>query len=640
MRKAKTSLSAMAASGALVAAGLAAAPTADAAASRVPLARTAPSWVAGANSLGRAPASGTSTFRVFLAPRGGLDALKAAVAGVSDPSSPSYRRFLTAGQYHARYDATASTVSTVGGWLRSQGLHVTSVEAHHRYLAVRGDNAAVQKAFGVAIDRYRHKGRTVVANTHRLSVPAAVKPYITTVTGIDTTPHLVRHRHTRPAAPPPAGFRNARPCSRYYGEIQATLQADGTTPLPRFRGERLPYAPCGYTGSQFRAAYEGDSSLDGSGVTVAITDAYSSPTIRGDARRYAARNGDAGYASGQYTQVRDPSAYRAQKLCGPSGWYGEQTLDVEAVHAMAPGADIRYYASPSCYDDDFLATLAKVVDEDRASVVSNSWGDAGEQVPAAEVVAYDQVLLQGAMQGISFLFSSGDSGDELAVTGLRQPDFPASDPYVTAVGGTADAIGSDGSFEFQTGWGTDKFSLSSDGRTWAPAGFLYGAGGGVSRLFGQPAYQRGVVPARFGGGRAVPDVGLDADPNTGMLIGETQAFPEGDHYDEYRIGGTSLASPLFAGMTALTLQHAGGRVGFLNPVIYRRAGGPAFRDVKGTPADAGDVRADFANGLDASDGVLYSVRTFNDDSSLKVRSGWDDVTGVGSPTPGWLTSVR
>ena len=108
----------------------------------------------------------------------------------------------------------------------------------------------------------------------------------------------------------------------------------------------------------------------------------------------------------------------------------------------------------------------------------------------------------------------------------------------------------------------------------------------------------GVVPGSNGAGRAVPDVGLDADPTTGMLIGETQTFPDGVYYDEYRIGGTSLASPLFAGMTALLLQHAGGAMGLLNPTIYAQAGSSSFKDVHGTPQDAGNIRVDYANGVD------------------------------------------
>jgi subtilase family serine protease len=132
---------------------------------------------------------------------------------------------------------------------------------------------------------------------------------------------------------------------------------------------------------------------------------------------------------------------------------------------------------------------------------------------------------------------------------------------------------------------------------------------------------------------------MDGDPNTGMLVGETQTFPGGVHYGQYRIGGTSLASPLFAGMTALSLQRAGHGVGLLNPVIYANAT-TAFTDVKGDPPEAGDVRVDYANGVDGSNGLLYSVRTFNQDSSLKTKKGYDLVTGVGTPSHAWLNAIH
>jgi len=634
MTKAKISLSALAV-GAMVATAVATVPTANAAPQRRAVPRTAPTWVSHADSLGDVASGRATSFRVYLQPRGGTDALKAAVAQVSTPGTASYRHFLSAKQYHARFDAPRSTVKAVSSFLHDNHLSVTSVEAHHRYLQVRGSAADVQKALGVTLKRFRHHGQVVQANTSAVTLPADIASYVTAVSGLDTTPHKMTHN-----APPPAGFRNARPCSSYYGEIKAKYQADFKTPLPRFRNQTLPYAPCGYTGPQYRAAYEGANPdhLDGSGVTVAITDAYAAPTIAEDSNTYAENHGDGSYAPGQLTEVV-PGSFRHNQQCDPSGWYGEETLDVEAVHAMAPGSNIRYYGARSCYDNDFLAALTQVVDDNQASVVSNSWSGLEEFETADVVAAYQQIFLQGAMQGIGFLYSSGDNGDELASTAVKQVDYPSSDPYITALGGTSDAIGADGSMMWQTGWGTVKYSLSQDGNSWDQAGYLYGAGGGDSALFSKPAYQQGVVPNDLASGRGVPDIAMDGDPNTGMLVGETQTFSNGTYYDEFRLGGTSLASPLFAGMTALASQNAGGRLGFLNPTIYSQAGSSVFNDVKGSPRDAGVVRVDYANSENASDGLLYSVRTFDEDSSLVTVKGWDDVTGVGSPNGSWLASM-
>jgi len=621
------------AAGALVAACFATVGPAGAAPSaRSAIAHSKPSWLAHSHKLGKADDNAAVAGRVYLTPRGGLAAVAKQAVAVSTKGSSQYRHFLTPAQYFAKFGTTSATVAQVSNWLTSSGLKVTRVEAHNRYVVVRGSVRAAEKAFGTTINRYTHNGQTVQAPAGVLTAPKSVASSVLAVSGIDSTKFAMRPQ-TRKPAPPSDGFRNARPCSTYYGQKLATT-------VPQFNGHTLPYAPCGYKGSQFRSAYEGNTSLDGTGVTVAITDAYASPTIASDAATYAANNGDAAYKPGQYSESLPHQFTRVNDgshQCGASGWYGEETLDVEAVHAMAQGANIRFYAAASCYDTDFLDAFARVNDEDNASIVTNSWGEPEQAVKTSLIAPYEAAFLQGAAEGITYMFSSGDSGDEVANTGVLQTDSPTNDPYVTAVGGTATAIDSSGALAWETGWGTEKYSLSDDGTSWELSiPFQYGAGGGESTVFGQPEYQAGVTPA---GARGVPDVAMDADPTTGMLVGQTQTFPDGVSYDQYRIGGTSLASPLFAGMTALSFQHAGGGVGLLNPTIYANASSGVFTDVTGTPVDAGNVRVDYVNGVNASDGLVTSVRTFNQDSSLTIGPGWDDVTGLGSPNSGWLTAV-
>jgi subtilase family serine protease len=588
---------------------------------------TKPLWTAHARRLGAAPHAARVSARIYLAPRGGLGALAQAATAMSTPGSGTYHQFLTPSQYRARFGTTSATVHAVEAYLRSEGLRVKRVGAGNRYVSFTGTVANAEGAFGAQIARYRHHGRTVQAPTSALRVPASLASSVLAIAGLDTTPKIVRPA-SHPEVAPPAGFRNARPCSAYYGQLSAST-------VPQFDGQTLPYAVCGYTGPQFRSAYEHNSRLDGTGISVAITDAYAAPTIAFDASTYAARHGDRAYGAHQLTQTV-PDGFIKEGKCGASGWYGEETLDVEAVHAMAPGARIHYYASASCYDSEFLDTLGQVVDDGTSKLVTNSWSDV-EAVESPDVTAaYEAVFLQGATEGISFMFSSGDDGDELAATGTKQVDYPGSDPYATGVGGTSAAIGSAGSMLFETGWGTDKYSLSADGASWNPLGFLYGAGGGDSMLFPRPSYQDGVTS---GPNRQEPDVAMDGDPTTGMLVGETQSFPKGViAYDEYRIGGTSLSSPLFAGMTALALQHAGSAgAGLLNNAIYAHLG--SFSDVAGSPPDAGNVRPDFVNSVDASRGIVYSVRTFDQDSSLQVTPGYDQVTGVGVPNTGWLSAL-
>lgn len=137
--------------------------------------------------------------------------------------------------------------------------------------------------------------------------------------------------------------------------------------------------------------------------------------------------------------------------------------------------------------------------------------------------------------------------------------------------------------------------------------------------------------------RTVPDIAAVADPNTGFLVGQTQTLPDGSlGYDEYRIGGTSLAAPVIAGVQALAQQARHGvALGFANPGIYQRYGTAAYHDVTDHPLGAGRdlavVRVDYVNGTDASKGTTTSMRSLGQNSSLRAVVGYDDVTGVGTP---------
>ncbi len=609
---------------------------AGASAGSVTLNGSAPSWAAHA-AVRPARASGRVNVRVYLAPRGGIAALRAALTAVSTPGSASYRHFLTPAQYRARYEPTAAAVAAVSAWLRSAGLRITGVEASHRYVSAGGSVAAAERAFGAKLNIYRHAGTLVRAPSSNARVPADVAGSVLGVTGLSTAPEFSRPQ----IGPPPAGFRNARPCSKSYGTIPATVQADGTTPLPGFQGKVRDYAVCGYTPRQYRGAYGVSATgLTGKGQTIGIVDAFAAGTILKDANTYARRQGDQPFGKGQFTQNMPRTFHLHPTQCQtPADWAGEETLDVEAAHGMATKAHVIYYGAQSCLNRDLQFALGRVDDQNKVSVVSNSYGGPTVGETAGDIAAWEQVILQGEMQGITFLFSSGDNGDWQALLGFKDTDYPASDPFVTAVGGTSTAIGAKDQLLWQTGWGTHKFSLSADGKSWTPIAadpFLYGAGGGFSSVFARPSYQTGVVHG--GSGRAYPDVALDADPTTGMLVGETQIFPKGVKYDEYRIGGTSLASPLMAGVVADTAQHASSRLGFLNIAIYKLAAAHigAFTDV--TPVAGANVRPDFANGVDKFNGYLYSIRTFDQDSSLSTAPGWDDVTGVGTPNSVFLTA--
>ncbi|HTI22305.1 MAG TPA: S53 family peptidase [Kutzneria sp.] len=641
---------------AMVGAGVSSLAPSAAAAGQSVIPDSHPLWASPNAKVGNADTASKLTFRVYLkqADQAGLEA---AATAVSDPNSSSYRKFLSTDEVKSRFAPTAGAVTAVRNWLTSAGFAAGEVPANNAYVEATGTVDQVQKAFGVSLGEYRVQGKTLRSQDRNLSVPAAVSSYVSGVINIDQAISLLKPSHVggsgdatpnavqpkaktgQPAvAPPPAAFVNARPCSDYYGQKTDTTD-------PAYNGKQLPYVVCGYQPGQLRAASQldvaGRFGLDGKGVTVAIVDAFASPTLYADAAEYAKRNDPAHpLTKSQYSQIVFPPTPGSEDpdQCDASGWYGEQSLDVEAVHAMAPGAKILYVGGADCSDEGLDKALNTIVSKNLAQIVSNSYGNRGEDVPADEVQAFQTIAIQAAAEGIGVYFSSGDDGDESHNLPAPSADFSASSPWVTAVGGTSLGIGKDGRKTFETGWASGKSTLGAG--AWNPNAWLYGAGGGTSVLFPEPNYQKGVVPDALAKqnqtganrGRVVPDISMDADPTTGMLIGLTQTFPDGTvKYGEYRIGGTSLASPLMAGLMAVADQF-GGRHGFINPWMYKALSHtPAITDVK--PVDGGSVRVDFVNGTDDSNGFVRSVRTFNNqDETIHTTRGYDNITGLGTPS--------
>jgi subtilase family serine protease len=607
-----------------------------------------PSWANAGHRAGAAKSSEQVDFRVYLQWRGG-DAAERYATAVSTPGTKEFHKFLTPAQFNTRYAPTTDSVNAVKSWLRHEGFSVGTVPSNRKYVEASGTVAKAAKAFSTSFADYKVAGKTLRSNSSPLRVPSSL-PSVMGVVGLDESAALVHH-DAKPDRNPPAVFKNAEPCSAYWGEKTVT-----NTPTPD--GQALPdspsaFAPCGYAGAQLQGAYGMSGAIaggnDGSGVTVAVIDAYASPTIVNDVETYSQKHGLPSI-NGLFSQHVAPGTFMRPEnpAQDPEGWSGEETLDIEAVHTMAPGAKIVYVGAPNNYQD-LDAAMNWVVSRHAADIVTNSYGWSSEALPRGFIKPVQDMFVQAAAEGISLFFSSGDNGDETnAVAGATPtPDWPASSPWVTAVGGTSLGVDANNGRQFELGWETTKSTLDKTAVAWNEPAWLYGSGGGTSRLFTQPPYQAGVVPdsmsKTYGGPamRVVPDVAAVGDPTTGMLVGQTQTFPDGHTaYSEYRIGGTSLSSPLYAGMFALAQQRAGHPLGFANPSLYDAAANDITKADRDTYPGA--VRSDFANGVDASDGYVYSARWFDRDEGLTihVRPGYDDVTGVGSPAgEAWLDAL-
>ena len=608
--------------------------------SRSTLVGSAPTWANNSNYQGTADPTSYVGFRVYLA-WNNPSAVEALAQAVSDPHSPSYGQYLTSAQFRQQFAPSQSQVGMVQSWLRSQGFSVEYTPANNHYVSAEGTVAQVAAAFGTGVGLYNVQGLTLRSPSSDVSIPSSLASVVTGVIGLDDSVQFVHTDHTVGDAPPPPAFVSAHPCSSYW----AQLQAIGFT-NPYGTGT-LPFTPCGYTPQQIKGAY-GISGYDGSGQTVAIIDAYAAPTIVQDVNQWSVNRGLPTLTANQLVQVVAPGTYNHPEkgnFQDPQGWYGEETLDVEAVHGMAPAASIVYVGAPNNFQD-LDAALNYVVDRHVAPIVTNSYGFNTEILPLGYIKPQEDTILQGVVTGIGIYFSSGDNSDESLVQGYTSTDWPASSPYVTAVGGTSLAVGASNNYLFETAWGTTTSSWT--GTTWSPTppgSWLYGSGGGVSRIFSEPSYQVGVIPksvfqAQGRIGRAVPDISAVGDPNTGYLIGETQTFPNGTiAYSEYRIGGTSLSSPLIAGIMALADQAAGHPHGFANPLFYSLAGSAAFTDIISPASTVAVVRANYVNSVDASAGVVYRLRTMNQTLSLAATRGYDDVTGLGTPTAKFLSAL-
>lgn len=643
----KRAIGIIATTAAVVALSLAGASAANAA-DRVTYTKSVPSWATAQNDVGAAPADETVQGEIYLPLRDQRGA-ETLAKQVSNPSLAGYRKALSPAQWIARFSPTQADYNAVLAFLKTAGLTIQGEPASRQYVVFRGTPDQLGSVFGTSLHSYEVAGHRLVAPASAPSLPAAVGLKVSAVSieqsrlltrpdsiqqgdiGASATPQITRKAAAAPVI--------QTPCSHYIGENTVTVP-------PAYNGQTT-YSTynCGYTPQQLRSAYGltdlSKRGVNGSGQTVAIIDAYASPTILKDANSLAQQNGEPGLTMSSYQQlVPAPSQFTDQELCQqPSGWQSEQTLDVESVHSVAPGARILYVGGTDCSGGLDIA-MSKILDNKLANIVSNSYGNVGEAVPADVIQGEVNIQLQAAGEGIGLYFSSGDNGDEAAAPpdglGYASPDFPASSPWVTSVGGTSLGIAKNGSIAWETGWGDqlDKVVKNTAGNlaydSPLPGNiFAGGAGGGVSAVFPAPDYQRGIVPQALSNGfRVSPDVAALADPYTGFQIGirpivDDTTLATGDYVNE-TYGGTSLASPIVAAQIAIVQQATGKTIGFANPTLYsvKRVLPSAFRDV--VPQNPPQALVYTSR----NSGNTYLI-TLDQDTSLKTAKGYDDVTGLG-----------
>ncbi len=380
----------------------------------------------------------------------------------------------------------------------------------------------------------------------------------------------------------------------------------------------LPGVVC-YDPFQIRHAYGIDNLINagftGAGHTIVIVDAFQSPTLPADLGAF-----DANYSlpdsSVFFSQVA-PDGLTPFDATDPNqvGWSQEITLDVEWAHAIAPGARVVLDLAKSNADADILSATKYAVDNHLGDVISQSFGENESCVDSTLLAQEHKLFVKATLEHITLLASSGDQGASQQTcdgnSWVQAASSPASDPLVTAVGGTelhaADycltALGCDpttnpapGTYQSEVAW--NEFNSES-------------TGGGFSVLFHTPIYQ--LLVTHSGKQRGVPDVAYNAAIYHGVLVNYA------GHW--YLFGGTSCGSPQWAGIVAIADQKAGRALGLINPALYLFSLNPKkystlFHDV--TSGTNSVVETDSSNNP-------VSIQGFN------AGPGWDATTGLGSP---------
>jgi kumamolisin len=431
-------------------------------------------------------------------------------------------------------------------------VHHTGTELARRTVLLSGTVSDLQKAFNVELKEYSHPKGNFRGRVGPISVPAEYADIIKGVFGLDNRPQAQPH------------FRR----------------------LPRTPGVKAHAASASFNPSDLAQIYDYPAG-DGTNQCIGIIE------LGGGFRPDDLANYFKSINVNLPQVIAVPIDGGSNSPTTPDSADGEVMLDIEVAGSIAPAAKIVVYFAPNT-DQGFLDAITTAVHDSthQPSVISISWGSSESNWTSQAFTNFDEGFQAAAAMGVTVCVASGDNGSSDGVNdGGNHVDFPASSSFVLACGGTS-LQASGGQIASEVVWNEQP----SGGAT----------GGGVSSVFPLPAWQTGFnIPASSisTGGRGVPDVAGDADPNTGynvLVDGESAVY-----------GGTSAVAPLWAALLARINQKIGKPIGFLNPRIYSQTvEASGFRDI-----------------------------TQGNNGSFSAAQGWDPCTGLGSPDGAQLLAV-
>ena len=491
------------------------------------------------------------------------------------PGSPMFHQWINASRFAALYGPSPDSVSRATAYFSEEGLSV-SLSPDHLLLRVSGPASQMATAFGTSFVEYRGPGGGVFFSH---PTPAAL-PDIAPWSGV-------------------LGLGNSTPLVPLAVPFDARTAIAG--PAASCVGTTEYLVPC-----QMWTAYNMSglvtSGTDGAGYRIGIEDTYdgqeSQDQLSSDLGTFDSDMG----LPGATVVYNYPIPTSLDLNATANVWGLEEALDLEWNHAAAPGATIEMTFSPDS-GPGLYAGIDWLVSGERVDVISLSWGEndvglynafdtpcatACNATTDGSYAVLSPVLALAAAEGISVFSASGDCGAADGTSGVAT-NYPASDVSVTGVGGTVLSVNASGDYLSETAWSGNESGASSPG-----CQNRGGSGGGFSPL-PRPWWQAGPGVPATPDRRGVPDVALDAGTPVEMVIGGSTTL----------VGGTSLGTPMWAGIAAIADQYHGGDLGLLNPSLYRILSGSSYS-------------VDFHDITSGNNG--YAATT-----------DWDPVTGIGTP---------
>lgn len=505
------------------------------------------------------------------------DGLQQFLTALYTPGNPQYHRFLTPEQFQADYAPDPDNISVVTGYLTEQGINVVKVPSNGAFIQISTTVAQAEAAFNVHINKYSLNGKQYYSNDQVVTLNSDLASMISAISGLDNFLQL------------------QSPHAKMESSKLGTAQAQYGS----------------YTPQQIQAAYGVDqllkNNVNGSNQVVAVIDSLDSPGVESDLNTFS-------------TQFHLPLCTRSNGCFAKFNQYGESfplpepapfgdsseaPVDIEVVHSLAPGAKLSIYEDNG--DDwgtnlnlnNFAIALNTIVSGNLANIISNSLAT-GEDVVNGPL---EIIFQQGAAQGISINFSSADFADNTNNSyGTNSPlpsvVYPASSPWVTAVGGTTLLLTSYNSYKSETGWAD-------------PTQSDLGSTGGLSQYYTAQPWQTEAINSIYAGGyglvgthRAVPDISMMATPG---FIGYSRTYGNG-------LYATSLSCPLFSAIIALANQARVSQglstVGLVTSLLY-------------------NMPYSVHQGIAPITSIVAPATTPT--SVLTGGSHWNDITGLGSP---------